>query len=203
MRLYLIRHGETDHNRNRVVQGHAEIPLNDRGIHQAAKTAERLAGMPVDLIVSSDLRRAVMTAAIIAARTYAPLVYDPLFRERDPGIHTGHPYDEAVPFFTDKTYEPPQGETVDVFEERVRKAFDGLTVREGGTDCNICLVTHGMVCTAFCDLYLGEHHDVPTSAGWGNGSISILDYDGEWHVVNIADASHLGDDKPLPSMGGG
>ncbi len=66
MRIYLIRHGETAFNKDRVMQGHSPVPLNDTGIDQATRLGRRLAGMPLDHIYASDLKRTEMTAEILA-----------------------------------------------------------------------------------------------------------------------------------------
>ena len=65
--LLLARHGETDWNRARRWQGHADRPLTDRGRAQAAALAERLADIALDAVYSSDLRRARDTAEAVAA----------------------------------------------------------------------------------------------------------------------------------------
>lgn len=130
LRVYLIRHGETEYNRTMKVQGHAEIPLNDLGIAQAARLARRFSGVRLDRIYASDLRRATMTAAILAAHTGAPLLYDPGLRERDPGDLTHKDYQESLRFFTDPAYEPPAGETHHAFLARVKKTFEALIERE-------------------------------------------------------------------------
>jgi probable phosphoglycerate mutase len=67
--LTLVRHGETDWNRDRRIQGSTDIPLNDTGRAQARTAAETLSG---DIIVSSDLSRARETAQIIAAELGLP-----------------------------------------------------------------------------------------------------------------------------------
>jgi broad specificity phosphatase PhoE len=192
MRLYIIRHGETEYNKQRIVQGYGEIPLNDEGIAQAARLADRLAEARVDEIVSSDLRRAVMTAAIAAARTGAHIRYDTDFRERNPGSHVDQHYDEAAAFFTDYHYEPPEGESVAAFNERVRAAFEALAKKDGATDKHIALVTHGMVCAAFAHVYLEHDNILETTGNWRNTSITVVDYkDGQWTLVALGDAAHL------------
>lgn len=197
MRVYLVRHGETAHNRNRVVQGHAEVPLNETGIAQAGRLAQRFEAIPHDRIISSDLRRAVMTAVCIASRTEAPLEYDSGFRERNPGDHTGQSYDEAAEFFLNPQYLPPNGESAEQFAARVRSAFDALANSFGGSNERIVLVTHGMVCEAFCNCFV-EGLDAPDARSWGNASITTVDYNGDWEVINLADTSHL-DGEGLPS----
>lgn len=180
------------------MQGHGPNPLNDRGVAQVARLADRLAGERVDRIVSSDLLRTAMTAAIVAARIAAPIRYDAAFRERDPGDHTGLPYEEAGGFFDDPVYAPPNGETQAVFETRVRAAFDGLAECHGATDAHLAVVTHGMVCAAFYNLYLCGDGTI-TGPGWMNASLTVADFnDGLWTPVLIGDAAHLETLGPAP-----
>ena len=70
--LYLVRHGETDWNRARRIQGATDIPLNDLGRRQAAEAGDLLARRTVDRVVASPLSRAAETGAIIAARLGLP-----------------------------------------------------------------------------------------------------------------------------------
>ena len=97
--LTLIRHGETDWNRARLIQGSTDIPLNETGRAQARQTAERLRGALEDptaaRIVSSDLSRARETAQIIADQwgSEAPLAYSAL-RERAYGEAEGLTVDD-------------------------------------------------------------------------------------------------------------
>ncbi|MEK1831722.1 histidine phosphatase family protein [Priestia megaterium] len=65
--LYLIRHGQTDWNKNKLIQGHADIPLNEAGKQQAKRVAERFRDIHIDVIYTSDLLRAQETAREIAA----------------------------------------------------------------------------------------------------------------------------------------
>lgn len=191
MRIYLIRHGETDYNREARMQGHGEVPLNDLGILQATRLGQRLASESIDHIYASDLRRTVMTAAVVASHTGASVSYDAGFRERDPGDLTGQYYETCLEFFHDDTFEPPGGESVPVFHDRVRKAFESLAEREGGNGRRLAVVTHGMVCMAFHRIFtpdLLEGLDDFTSK---NASMSTLHYDGQWHTEQMLDASHL------------
>ncbi|HKU44031.1 MAG TPA: histidine phosphatase family protein, partial [Polyangiales bacterium] len=122
MSIVLVRHGETDGNATRVLQL-PDIPLNARGMRQAERLAERLHGQPIRYIVCSDLLRAQMTAAPIAARLGLPVETTPLLQERNFGDLRGKSYLEVGgnPFAPD--FVPPNGESWPVFHERVAKAF--------------------------------------------------------------------------------
>lgn len=192
MRLYLIRHGETDYNLRRLVQGHDEIPLNDTGIAQIAAVSRRLAELPLDHIYSSDLRRTAQSAAILAAVTGAPLSYEPLFRERHPGDHTHQTYDEAEAFFLDYDYAPPNGESYGQFDDRVRLAFDKLIQLEGANGRTVAVMSHGMLCRAFLRCCMGIPNEKQPEF-WRNSALTVVDYDGGWRLIRAADASHLDD----------
>lgn len=203
MRLYLIRHGETEGNARRVMQGYGEVPLNDRGIEQAARLGRRMAKMPVDRIVASDLRRAAMTACIIAAHTGTPIVWDSGFYERDPGALTGLSFDDAMPFFTDPDFVPPEGESIPAFTGRVEKAFAALLEDEANRGKNVAVVSHGMVCGAFMRVCLGKSLEETIGLQWPNTSLTIADFNGAWELVSQGDASHLeGMDPPAHDPAG-
>jgi broad specificity phosphatase PhoE len=191
VRLYLIRHGETEYNRKRLIQGHTKVPLNELGIEQATRLGRRMTAMPLDKIYASDLRRTEMTASILSEHTGIPVQYEPLFRERHPGTLTDGTFEDAWPFFNDLEYEPPEGESVTVFAQRVKKAFITLLTLEGQTNNNVAVVSHGMVCGAFMNVCLGASREEVLGTHWANTSLTIVDYDTDWRLVTLADASHL------------
>ncbi len=88
-RVILVRHGETDWNRERRAQGQADIPLNHLGLRQAEEAARRLEPVAIDAVYSSDLVRARVTAEAIAARHGLEVRLDPRLREIDQGCWQG------------------------------------------------------------------------------------------------------------------
>lgn len=192
MKVIVVRHGETDYNRARRMQGYGEVPLNDRGIRQAAQLARHLVTQEVDRIVCSDLRRTVMTGCIIASQLNVPMEYDAGLRERNPGdLVEGH-YDDAPAFFTDPNYVPPNGEGVSTFRNRVRHTFTNLVDRYGANTDSLLVVTHGLVCHAFVEEFFGP--DFSEGVGAGNGTLSIARFEkGEWHLEKATCDAHLVD----------
>ncbi|MCL2356769.1 MAG: histidine phosphatase family protein [Defluviitaleaceae bacterium] len=89
MKITTIRHGETDWNAARKIQGHTDIPLNAVGLNQAERLAARLADEPCDAIFTSDLLRARKTAEIINTHHNAPLIASFNLRERNCGEFEG------------------------------------------------------------------------------------------------------------------
>lgn len=81
LKVYLLRHGLTDWNKLRRVQGSSDIPLNEEGRRVARLTAEGMRDMPIDLVYSSPLKRARETAEIICAGRDVPIVFDERIRE--------------------------------------------------------------------------------------------------------------------------
>src|SRR5204862_3415424 len=93
--LLLARHGETDWNRDRRWQGHADRPLTERGRAQATELAERLADIALDAVYSSDLRRARETAEAVAQAQGVDLVQLAELREVSVGSWEGWTRAEA------------------------------------------------------------------------------------------------------------
>lgn len=137
--LILVRHGETDWNRDRRYQGHADPPLNDAGRAQAQELAAALEGLELDAIYSSDLRRAAETAEIIGAARGIPVIHDPGLREIDVGSWSGLTRDEIEERFPGATEH--DGETREAHLDRVRSAVEAIAARHLGE--RVLIVSHG------------------------------------------------------------
>ncbi len=191
MALYLIRHGETRENRARVVQLPG-VPLSERGVEQARRLAERLAGEGIVRILASDLRRAAMTAELLAESTGALLDHDPLLQERNFGALRGRSYDE-IGFDPDFTDDPPEGESVPVFHERVERAWRRVLQTAEATEGHVAVVTHGLVCQALVERHMvvgADAADAPRR--WGNTSVTIAEAGEPWRVRLLNCTAHLG-----------
>ena len=88
-RLVLLRHGQTDHNVERRMQGHFDAELTAEGLAQAAAVAPGIAALGPDRLISSDLRRAVDTATVIGAAVGLDVKVDPRLRETHLGQWQG------------------------------------------------------------------------------------------------------------------
>jgi probable phosphoglycerate mutase len=199
MAIYVIRHGETELNATRVFQRPA-TPLSERGRRQAEQLAERLAPLGISRIVTSDLARAVETARAVAARTGAPIVIDPLLRERDFGDLRGRPYDtlgDLDPFGTD--YEPPNGESWPVFHARVDEAWRRVIALAAESEGHLGVVTHGLVCRALVERHWCLATGSTPPALWRNTALSEIEPAPPWTVRLLACTAHLDD----PSADGG
>jgi broad specificity phosphatase PhoE len=94
--FYFFRHGETDWNAQRRCQGHTNTSLNERGRAQAANLAQKMLDFPLDIIVSSDLSRALSTGSLVAELKGVPLVVDPRLREMSYGEAEGMLFEDAI-----------------------------------------------------------------------------------------------------------
>lgn len=90
MKLLIVRHGETDWNKEKRMQGLKDIPLNDNGIMQARKLSKCLDLSEIDICISSPLKRAKKTASIIINGKVS-IIYDDLLKERTFGTYEGSP----------------------------------------------------------------------------------------------------------------
>lgn len=93
--FYIFRHGETDWNRERRCQGHTNTPLNENGVAQAINLAEKMLNLPLDIVVTSDLERALVTGKTVADKKAVPLIVDARLREMSYGLAEGMLFEEA------------------------------------------------------------------------------------------------------------
>lgn len=142
---FIVRHGETQANAERITQGHSgDTPLTENGKQQVRAVAEQLRNHHIDLIISSDLGRCQQTAGIISEITGAPIELDPAFRERHYGEAEGMTYEAVREHYPHARVYHGTGngiETYPAIEERVRAAFEKH--REIHRQKNVVIVSHG------------------------------------------------------------
>ena len=193
MKVHLVRHGETPLNAARVLQ-YPDTPLSERGVAQAGRVAQRLAGTGIAMILTSDYARARATAEAIHIATRAPVEVEPLLRERNFGVHCGCAYDALETDIFAPGYAPPEGEGTPVFEARVGDAWAAVrnaAARAGGA---IAVVSHGLVCRALVRDHLVAAAGVDiTAARWVNACVTEIEAvpDARWRITRLACAEHL------------
>lgn len=188
-KIFLVRHGETDANkqRPRVLAGRGDdSPLNDTGRAQAAWAADQLAGCKLSAVYSSPLQRAMETAGIIAAPHGLDVIADQDLAETDCG-RWEHKSWEWIEENDHEAYDNwmqradihpyPEGETFTEACERFRAAVERLCVPHQGQ--TILITAHNTVIKTFLarclELPLQYARKVPHS----NAGISCLEYRGE------------------------
>ena len=156
MLLYLVRHGETDWNRLRRIQGRTDIPLNETGRHQAKATGRLLARRDWHIVVTSPLVRAAETAQIIAAELglAAPTEHSALV-ERDYGDAEGLEDVELDRRYPGETPVPGREERSDVVA-RVMPAL--IDIAQQHPDQSVIVVSHGGVIRSVLNAVDPENH---------------------------------------------
>ncbi len=143
-KIFFVRHGETDHNKEGRFQGQLDIPLNETGRTQAKEAAQKLKEAHIDYIISSTLLRAKETAEIIQKEIGGQLIIENNLQERAYGELEGM-ISKDIPELLNhsRTYEwkPEGGESYKDVEERVFEVFERITNEYKGK--NIVLVSHG------------------------------------------------------------
>jgi probable phosphoglycerate mutase len=199
-RFIVVRHGETRWNVEERIQGQGDSPLTERGIAQAEAIGARLARERFDLIVASDLGRAMDTARRIAARCALEVHPDARLRERSFGQGEGLPYAEIDRRWpdvfsrtgdrTDPDIVVPGGESRRQFHERVHRAFLELAREHAGR--RVVVVAHGGVLAALYRIV----HDIPVAhahrVAISNASYNAVAFDGAaWALEAWNDTAHL------------
>lgn len=178
MKLYILRHGETVANAQKVLQGQTGGLLSAEGQRQAQAAAKRLAKERFDLIIVSDLKRAVDTAQpIIKTHPEAEVAYEPRLRECDAGLFEGKPLssirqaalEAGVEFFA---YKPEGGESILEFKQRVRDYTCELLTKQRGK--NVLVISHGGVVTNMLLQLLQEPEERFHDLHPQNAALSIL-----------------------------
>ncbi len=161
MKIYVVRHGQTDYNINGLFQGRKDIPLNSVGIKQAEETAQKFKNIPVDIILVSPLTRAKETAKYISNVTGIKPVIEQDLIERNFGDMEGKPNREEcnIKMLLDyeKNYNICNVEPIQSLFKRVSDCLDKIIDKYMGK--NVVLVTHGGVAQAI-DIYF---HGFPES----------------------------------------
>jgi broad specificity phosphatase PhoE len=140
--ILLVRHGETDWNHQRRVQGHADRPLNATGRAQAEALADRLLDEPLDAIYSSDLLRAHETARIVARRKGLEVTTVPDLREKHFGTWEGLTDEEVRLRFPEaRTGHWGDGESAEQLSARVVAAL--RRIADGHRGQRLLVVAHG------------------------------------------------------------
>lgn len=194
MRIYLIRHGETELNATRVLQ-HPDTPLGARGREQARRLGERLRDVPLAAILSSDYARAHGTAEAVSAATGAPITVLPGLRERNLGDLRGLSFDELTsdPFAPDA--QPPGGESWPVFHARVESAWRDVCDFAARAAGDFAVVSHALVCRALVDRCVPVPHALrPDALRFGNTSVTVIEGP-PFAVSLLACCAHLEPDQ--------
>ena len=175
MKIYFVRHGETDWNKERKIQGQVDIPLNEFGRHLARETAKGLRDVPFDVCFTSPLGRARETAQIILQGRDVPILEDKRILEMNFGVlegkccsKEGWDVPDSIPkCFDDPVhYQAPEGgEDFQAVRKRTGDFLNWLFAQEQYRDSTVLVTTHG---AAMAGL-LNNLKKKPLAEYWGVG----------------------------------
>ncbi|HHV41362.1 MAG TPA: histidine phosphatase family protein [Clostridiaceae bacterium] len=151
-RIYLTRHGKTYLNARKIMQGLIDSELSEQGMEEAERLAAQLADLELDAVYTSDLKRAAVTAEIVAAgqKNRVPVIKDLRLREINSGQFQGLSYEECARLdplnwelaeTNPLEYHPPGGEPGLLIQQRMQKAFDEIVEKYPGG--KVLVVSHG------------------------------------------------------------
>lgn len=174
MDIYLIRHGETDYNKSKRLQGSTDIPLNAYGIELAEKTAEGMKEVHLDRIYTSPLIRAVRTAEIIRRNRPIEIIPADGLKEISFGDFegwtfldekTGNPRPEFENFFDapEKYPTPPNGESFIHLMERTSSFVRSVMKDPANEHLSILMASHGAAIRGI----LAGLQKLPVAQFWG------------------------------------
>lgn len=195
MRLFLVRHGQTEWNAHGRAQGHTDIELDNDGLAQARQLTRAFHEIPINRIVSSDLKRCAVTAQHIS--TGVEIEYTPLLRERGFGEWEGLDFEhineqmrlvvlEGIdPFHV----RPPGGESFEDVWLRIETIVDDVRHYNG----NVAVVSHGATCALLLAKLLRGSLETSRSFRFGNTAVTELERrpDGLFLMLRYNDTSHL------------
>ncbi len=194
--ITIIRHGETMWNVQKRIQGQRNSSLSENGITQAELVAEALAKREFDVLISSDLERAVETAKIINKQLSLTHKYNLNLRERSFGIFEGKNFAEIEEKYPEEfrrykernpEFVVPGGESIEQMYDRVTSEIEAIARKF--KDQKVLIVSHGLVLEMMMYKTFNLKLDEPRSFSINNSSISsfYIDEDNwflkEWGVI--------------------
>jgi broad specificity phosphatase PhoE len=196
--FYLVRHGETDWNRELVFRGRLDVALNEHGRQQAQAAADKLAEVELAALYTSPLARARETADIIAQGCSLQCVIDQAFIDMDFGQWQGLALREVETRFPDAYriwLQSPEQAHIPAAESLAAvkgRAVAGLTkLAQRHEDAAVGIVSHRVACKLVMAWALG----LDESAFWrirqDTGCVNVLRYDGHTVVQTLNDTCHL------------
>lgn len=199
MKLYLIRHGQTEWNIDGKIQGKTDIPLNHTGIHQAELLSKAMDQNPVTAVFSSPLKRACQTAEIVADRKKLPVILIDELREVDFGLWEGLTWETIEERFREDfikwdqnpvKHTPTGGEKRESCKKRCAMAISRILNQAKG---DVAIVAHGGI-LVFVVAFLLQNQKDKNEIIVKNASITTIEYrkeTSEGKLLRLNDIRHL------------
>ena len=189
MRLILVRHAQTDANLNHCLQGQSDGLLNGTGLEQAEALGRHLKDTAIDQIISSPLRRAQDTAAVIAQYQGLDVTTSSLLREWNCGSLDGIPaevFRKKLQEFAGplSTFRPQGGETLLEVRQRAAEFLEQLTAKYPYQTVLVC--SHGDIMRCLLSILQGIDLEQASGIFFENASYTILELEnGQWNLIAL------------------
>lgn len=196
--VYLTRHGQTEWNIERRLQGRGDSPLTEQGIERAKELRDRVKDIEIDVIFSSPIKRALDTANIIKGDKNIEVITDDRLMEMCFGDYEGRKTDEVMKenpkwnidliMHGDVKLCAPNGENLESVRTRVREAMDNIIESYRGK--SILVVAHGITLKAL--MYYFKDEEV-NSEVMGQATLTKINVDenNEFNIEFKNDDSHF------------
>ena len=178
MKIWIARHGQTDLNKRKMMQGLTDCPLNERGLEQARQSRRNIGDIHFDAVYASPLKRAQQTAAIIGNVDISEIIVDPRIIETDFGVYEKRRYYAMglpMTFYWALPKIFPVPPTVERIESMKERAASFLCEVESKDYENVLVACHGGIMRALCG-YLDEAPDGLRWKRMKNCEIRVYEY---------------------------
>jgi broad specificity phosphatase PhoE len=196
MLVYLVRHGESVSNAERRIQGQSDVPLSPLGLEQSQALAEAFRPLAIEVVFSSPLSRALVTAETIASAVGVPVQTDDRLKEINAGIFQGRLWDEIDAHapeaaarwrMQDPDFVIPGGESRRMLMERGRAALEAIRATEHE---RVVVVAHGGLLAAALKGLLRIPAELNPFSLY-NASISMVAWNQQVRLMTLNQLEHL------------
>lgn len=199
MKLFIVRHGQTEDNAARIFSGNRDTNLSAQGHEEARLLGERLRSYTFDFAFVSDLKRAVSTMNYILSDKHYSL--SPLLRERHFGTYEGKPvetlfHDLEASSLPREEFKPDGGESIPEVEQRLQRFYDDTLASCSGTGL---IVAHGSLNRCLLKLLLGLSYEEQFEISQRNTCVNLLEGDsaGNFDAIYLNCTEHLQSKKEV------
>lgn len=189
MNIYLVRHGQTNLNKAKLMQGRVDEPLNETGLEQARKTKALIGDVKFDAVYASPLGRAINTGAIVAGILAEDVIVDERIIETDFGKYDKKKYTGMGPAMTLYWALPeifPAPKTVETVESMVKRTRSFMKDLEEKDYENVLIAAHGGILRAVNGYLLDKKNGIKWRPKMHNCEVRIYEsVNGKHKLLNV------------------
>lgn len=186
MKIWLVRHGQTNLNKAKLMQGRSDEPLNETGIMQAHKTRELIGNVRFDAVYASPLERAINTGAIVGAVDIKDIIVDERIIETDFGKYEKCPYTGmgiamSLYWTLPELFKAP--DTVETIASMTSRVADFMHDLESKDYDNVLIAAHGGILRAVNGYLLNRKNKIQWRPKMHNCEVRIYELEAGVHKL--------------------